>query len=129
MPIWVGFGHLKAGPGARAAVQETECGRIQSSMEAHRRLSGGLEEGQGFRGGAEVACAVTFAFMVVVIQVTGSVAYPERAGREYTQAWRRAVRTWKVGSGAHEPPAFLSHPPHFSSLFHHHSPRLKNLSP
>lgn len=125
MPIWVGFGHLKAGPGARAAVKETEWGRMQSTMEAHGRLSGGLEEGRGFRGGAEVACAVTSASMVMVSQGTGSVARPERAGRQYTQAWRRAVRTWEAGPGAHRPSAFLSRPPHFSSLFHHHSPWLK----
>lgn len=31
----------------------------------------------------------------------------------------------KVGLGAHKPPSALSHAPHFSSLPHHPSPRLR----
>ena len=111
-------GHLKAGPGRRA-VGEGDCG---AGLEA-RGPSAGLwgvrevQQGQGCRGGTEVACAVTPAS--VAAPRLGSAGEPGGARGE-------------EGSPFHSPRDEGLQMPHSrlrTSRPHHHSPDSKTHPP
>lgn len=137
-PTWIQSGHLKAGPGKRAAVRKMEGRGRQSSTEALGTLRGVCEEGlcagQGGRRSQEERrqrVADTCPHRPGEGEAgSGGVSYPEKRGERMELLHKHSgglSGSWESGPGAHKPTSFFSHSPRFSSLFHCHSPRLRSL--
>lgn len=114
-PTWIQSGHLKAGPGKRAAVKKMEGRGTQSSTEALGTLCGVCEEGlcagQGGRCSQEEprqSVADTCPHRPGEGEAgSGGVSYPEKHGERMEHSGGLSG-SWESGPGAHKPTSFPS---------------------